>query len=171
MSLIEMLKEQAVKFGDFVLTSGKRSKYYIDIKKASTDPRILEEIAKEMEKVIADEKIDRIAGLEVGAIPIATALSLRTKIPFVIIRKEKRTHGTTSRMEGELKEGDRVIVVEDVTTTGGSVISAIKAVRENNCICEKVIVVVDRMEGAKDALKEQGVELIPLATKKDLGLE
>lgn len=166
-----MIRNRAVKKGEFTLTSGKKSSYYIDIKKAYTDPAVLKEIVRGMKRIIGSEKFDRIAGLELGAVPLATALSLNTGIPFIIIRKEDRRHGTTSRIEGNLRKGEHVIVVEDVATTGGSLLSAVDAVREENCICEKAIVVVDRLEGAGKALKKKGVELIPLTTVKDLGIK
>jgi orotate phosphoribosyltransferase len=166
----EMIKQKAVKTGEFTLTSGKKSSYYIDIKKVSTDPRVLKEIVKEMKKEIEGEEIDRIAGMAVGAVPLATALSLETQIPFVIIRKEKKEHGTGKRIEGEIRGGESVVVIEDVTTTGGSALAAVKAVREKNCTCNKVIVVVDRLKGAKELLEKENVSLIPLVTIKDLGL-
>jgi orotate phosphoribosyltransferase len=164
--LVEMLKK-AVKRGDFTLTSGKKSDYYIDIKKVSTDPKVLKEIVKEMAGLIAGERVDRIAGVAVGGIPIAAALSLELGVPFLIVRKEKKRYGRESKIEGELSEGDRVIMVEDVTTTGGSVLAAVKGIREK-AVCNKVIAVVDRGEGAKALLKEHGIELLSLVKAREL---
>lgn len=156
----------AIKFGEFVLTSGKRSNYYIDIKQASTNPRILRMIAKGMKDYTTG--YDIIAGMELGAVPIAVALSLESEKPFVIVRKQEKIHGTKKLIEGEDVNGKKVLVVEDVTTTGGSVIRAVKILRENGAIVDKVITVVDREEGAKERLNEENVELIPLVTKSEI---
>lgn len=168
MDLKDMLEEcGAVKYGDFTLTSGKKSRYYVDIKLASTQPDILRKIS-EMMAVHTDKDAQRIAGMELGAVPIAAALSLKTGIPYVMIRKKKKGHGTGGRIEGEIKEGEKVIVVEDVTTTGGSSVETVEVLREFGAIVEKVLVVVDRQEGGKEAMEEIGVELIPMLTAEDL---
>lgn len=161
-----MLEEcGAVRYGDFTLTSGKKSKYYVDIKKASTKPDVLRAIAREM-AVFADG--DRIAGMELGAVPLAAALSLEIDLPFVMVRKGQRTHGTGSRLEGDLEPGDRVIIVEDVATTGGSSVETVKVLREAGAVVEKVLVVVDREEGALENLREMEIELIALVKARDL---
>ncbi len=167
MSLADKLKRH-VKKGDFTLSSGRKSSYYIDIKKAYTDPNTLGEIATEMAKLIMDSKPDGIAGIAVGGIPIATALSLETGLPFFIVRKESKEHGTKSKIEGELAPGSRVVVVEDVTTTGGSALEAAMALRESNCICDTVLTVVDREEGAAENLLKEGVELKALVSASEL---
>jgi orotate phosphoribosyltransferase len=168
-----MLKESliecgAIKFGKFILTSGKESSYYVDIKQASTNPKVLKEIAMEMSKLISGEKIDLLAGMELGAVPLAVALSLETKIPYVIIRKEKPSHGTGKQLVGNVEHGQNVLVVEDVATTGGSVVKALDVLREEGLSVEKVLVVVDREEGALDCLKDKNVKLIPLVRASDL---
>jgi len=165
-----MLKEKleecgAVKYGEFTLTSGKKSKYYVDIKKASTNPGILKEIVERMAEEVDGTKI---AGMELGAVPLASALSLETDIPFLMIRKEKKGHGTGGRIEGDLEEGEKVVVVEDVTTTGGSSIETVEVLRDAGAIVEKVLVVVDREEGAEEALNDIDVELKPLVTATEL---
>lgn len=167
MSLVDELKGY-IKKGDFTLSSGRKSSYYVDIKKAYTDPGILREIALGMANLISDEKPDGIAGMAVGGIPIATALSLETGIPFLVVRKELKGHGTYSRIEGEITPGSKVVVVEDVVTTGGSALSAVEVIRESNGICDTVLAVVDREEGAKENLLKNGVELRPLVSAKEL---
>ena len=158
----------AIKFGKFILTSGKESKYYVDIKQASTNPKVLKEIAVEMSKLIADDKLDLLAGMELGAVPLAVALSLETNIPYVIIRKEKPGHGTGKQLVGSVQPGQNVLVVEDVATTGGSVVKALDALRAQELNVDKVIVVVDREEGAAENLKDQNIQLIPLVKASDL---
>jgi len=164
--LKEMLKEcGAIKFGKFTLSSGKKSKYYVDIKKASTNPEILKEIAKEMSRYVSQEKI---AGMELGAVPIAVALSLETGLSYVIVRKQEKMHGTGKQIEGDLKENEKFVVVEDVTTTGKSTMRAVNVIRENKGIVEKAVVVVDREEGASELLRKNNVELIPLVRVSEL---
>jgi len=161
--LIEILKEdQVFKTGKFILSSGKESDYYIDMKKAITEPNILETIANLIKQLIIKDNIDKVAGPALGAVPIATAVSLQCEIPLLMIRKEKKDYGTSKLIEGELNEGDNVIVVEDVTTTGGSLIKAIKSIQENGGIVKRAFVVVDREEGAVDTFKKEGIILEPL---------
>lgn len=166
--LVDMLKEYAVKHGSFTLASGKKSDYYIDIKKAYTRPKVLREITREMARLIKKKKADKIAGVAVGAVPLAAAISLESGLPFLIVRKEKKGHGAGNKIEGELRTGERVVIVEDVTTTGGSVMKAVKAIRRAKGVCDMVVVVVDREEGALENLAKQGVSLLPLTKARDL---
>ena len=166
-TLIQQLKDcGAIKFGRFVLTSGAISDYYIDIKKASTEPTVLKTIAKAMSPYT--KGYDLLAGMELGAVPLVVALSLETGIPYVIIRKEKRQHGTGKQIEGGEVKGKSVLIVEDVTTSGGSVVKTIQILRENNAEVEKALVVVDRESGTQETLKKLEVELIPLVSVSEI---
>jgi len=109
-----------------------------------------------------------LAGMELGAVPLVVALSLETGIPYVIIRKEKREHGTGKQIEGGDVKGKSVLVVEDVTTSGSSVIKSIQILRENNAEVEKVLVVVDRESGAREKLEKLEVEFIPLVSVSEI---
>ena len=170
--LIDLLKENEVFLeGDFTLSSGKKSNYYINMKKAITEPEILSTISKLAEyrrnnpsEKISDDDIDKVAGPALGAVPIATAVSLESKLPLLMIRKEKKGYGTSKLIEGELNEGDDVIVVEDVSTTGGSLLKAIKAIEENGGNVVRAFVVVDRQEGAIEEFRNHGIDLEPLIT-------
>jgi orotate phosphoribosyltransferase len=166
--LVEMLKKNALKLGSFTLASGKKSDFYIDIKKAYTKPEVLREITREMARLIKNERVDKIAGVAVGAVPLATALSLESGLPFLIVRKELKGHGTGNKIEGELRTGEKVIIVEDVTTTGESVLKAVEAIREVNALCDRVVVVVDRNEGARERLAGHGITLLSLTTTREL---
>jgi orotate phosphoribosyltransferase len=167
-SLIDLLKENnVVKFGEFTLSSGKKSNYYIDIKKAITNPKILKSIAISVHKSIYEDTIDKIAGPALGAIPIATAISLESNIPLLMIRKEKKDYGTSKLIEGELNKGDNVAIVEDVTTTGNSLLKAIKAIEDNGGIVKKAFVIVDREEGAIRFFNNANIKLEPLITVSD----
>ena len=161
--LIELLKENEVFLeGDFTLSSGKKSSYYINMKKAITEPEILSTISKLITEKIKDENIDKVAGPALGAVPIATAVSLESKLPLLMIRKEKKGYGTSKLIEGELNPDDNVIVVEDVSTTGGSLLKAIKAIQDNDGKVVRAFVVVDREEGAVEEFEKAGITLEPL---------
>lgn len=158
----------AVRYGDFTLASGKKSKYYIDIKKASTDPKTLKLIAQQAAFRIKQMDVNMVAGVELGGVPLATAVSLETELPLLIVRKAVKGYGTKSRFVGDIKPEDRFVMLEDVTTSGGSVRDAIEVIRETGANVKYVISVVDREEGAKENLNEAGAELIPLVSASDL---
>ena len=109
-----------------------------------------------------------LAGMELGAVPLVVALALETDIPYVIIRKEKREHGTSKQIEGGEVKGKSVLIVEDVTTSGGSVVKTIQILRENQAEVEKVLTVVDREAGAKETLKKLEVQFIPLVSVSEI---
>ncbi len=159
----------AVKFGDFTLTSGAKSKYYVDVKAASTDPETLRVIAHSMAQLVARHgPFHAVAGMELGAVPLATAVSLESNLPMLIIRKTERKHGTGKRIEGKETRGLRVFVVEDVTTSGASTVEAVKILREAGAKVAHAAVVVDRESGAVAALKAVDVELHALSNVSQL---
>jgi len=161
-----MLSSGAVKFGEFVLTSGKKSGYYVDVKKASTRPDILHLISERMTEHVGDEKL--LAGMELGAVPIVVALALKTNKPYLILRKGKREHGTGKQIEGSFQEMDTVLIVEDVATTGGSIVRSAEILRAAALKVDRALVVVDREEGATESLREVGVTLAPLLRISEL---
>lgn len=170
--LIELLKKnEVIKFGKFRLSSGVESHYYVDMKKAITNPLILQPVAQIMAERINKMCVDRVAGPALGAVPIATAVSLYSGIPMLMIRKAKKDYGTSNLIEGDLEKGNLVVVIEDVTTTGNSLLNAINAIIENGGQVKKAFVIVDRAEGAIDALKEKGIDLEPLVSVNDLKVE
>jgi len=147
-TLAEMLKRVgAVRFGEFVLSSGQKSNVYIDVKLACTHPEVLKAIAEEMAKRVESLEFDRIACIELGGVPLAVALSLRLGKPYVIFRKRKKEYGTGEDCVGEIRRGERVVVVEDVTTTGASAMSVVERVEERGGKVVAVVTVVNR--GAK----------------------
>lgn len=160
----------ALLLGDFTLASGKKSQYYIDIKKASTDPKMLRLVAREMADELRrqDIQVDRIAGVVLGSIPLAVALSLETGIPFIMVRKEKKDHGTSKLIEGVHRPGETVLVVEDVITSAGSVLFALDLLRSEGLVIKHVFSVVDREEGGRSKLLEAGVELTALVTATEV---
>lgn len=156
----------ALAFGTFTLASGKTSSYYVDIKKAITRPDLLRTIGEAMAPYAA--RADRIAGVELGAVPIAAAVSLASDKPYLMVRKEAKGHGTKKEFEGELKKGEKVVFVEDVVTSGGTLRAAIERLRMQGAVIDDVVCVVDREEGGKMALAEITVRLHALVSAKDL---
>lgn len=154
----ELLESGAIKFGDFVLTSGKKSRYYVDIKDAATDPEILGLIAEVFASMTSDNKL---AGVELGAVPLLVATAVTKKVPYLIIRKERK-HGTGKLTIGEVEPGETIEIIEDVVTTGGSVLKAASYLRENGANVSDVYCVVDREEGGKELLKDNGLNLHPI---------
>jgi orotate phosphoribosyltransferase len=165
--LLDLLKASgALRFGEFTLASGKTSPYYVDIKRAITRPEILRAIARGIAKYA--HRADRIAGVELGAIPIAAAVALETGKPYVMVRKERKEHGTSKDFEGGLVAGDRLLFVEDVVTTGGTLVKAVERMRAAGADVSEVVAVVDREEGGKEALASIGVTLRALVTSTEL---
>lgn len=156
----------ALRFGTFTLTSGETSSYYVDIKKAITRPDLLKRIADAMAPYARDA--DRIAGVELGAVPIAAAVGLASGKPYVMVRKATKGHGTKHEFEGELARGNRVLFVEDVVTTGGTLRAAIERMRDHGAVIEDCVCVVDREEGGRILLAEINVRLHALLSAKDL---
>jgi orotate phosphoribosyltransferase len=154
----------AVRHGDFLLASGIRSKVNVDIKSALTDSGVLSVIALE---ISARAGFEVVAGVAVGGIPIAVAVSLATGKPYAIVRGGEKGHGTGGRIIGEVA-GRSTLLVEDVTTTGGSVLSAVRLLREALARVDTVLAIVDREEGAAEALARENVNLISLVTLNEL---
>jgi len=168
--LAARVKAVAFLEGDFVLRSGKRSKYYLDKYLFETQPDVLEAMGEEIAKRLpAGTK--RIAGPELGAVALAAAGSLKSRVPFFIVRNAKKDYGTSKTIEGKLEAGDTVVLVEDIVTTGGQVIEAIKNISAAGATVTKVIVALDRLEGGKEnILAAAPVEYEAILTKADLGI-
>jgi orotate phosphoribosyltransferase len=154
----------AVRRGDFLLASGIRSSVYVDIKSALTEPGVLSAIALE---IAGRCSFDVVAGVAVGGIPIAVAVSLAAGKPYAVVRREEKGHGTGGRIIGDVA-GLSTLLVEDVTTSGGSVLSAVRLLRDAGAKVDTVITIVDREEGAAGFLAAEGLKLIPLVTLKEL---
>ena len=153
--------------GEFTLTSGKKSNYYIDGKKITLSPEGAYLVGKAIFDELIKTGVDAIGGVATGAYPIVTAVALVSHleakpIPALIVREVTKEHGTMRQIEGHLKEGSRVAIVDDVLTTGGSVSRAIEAVEAAKCQVVKVIVLVDRHEGGSDRLKKEGYDFTAL---------
>ncbi|MFB6094185.1 MAG: orotate phosphoribosyltransferase [Halanaeroarchaeum sp.] len=165
-ALIQALTDaDAVRFGEFELSHGGTSEYYVDKYLFETDPHCLSLIAEAFGDRVGETKL---AGVALGAVPLVAATSVETGNPYVIARKQAKDYGTGNRIEGRLSAGERVVVLEDVATTGRSALDAVEALREAGAVVERVLVVVDRQEGAAELLAEHDVELESLLTAEDL---
>ena len=155
--------------GDFVLSSGRRSTYYFDKYLFETKPSLLGRLAEALARSLPPD-VDRLAGPELGAVALAAAVSLRTGLPFVIVKKQSKDYATRRTIEGELVAGDRVVVVEDILTTGAAAVRAADAVREAGGVVLKILAVVDREEGASDSVAAAGYAFEALFRRSDLGV-
>ena len=162
--ILELAREVgALQEGEFTLTSGKKSNYYFEGKRLTLTPEGAYLVGKVVFDELADVGVDAIGGVAIGGYPMVAAVAVVSHlegkpIPSFIVREETKEHGTRRRIEGHLKEGSRVAIVDDVITTGGSVSRAIEAAEAANGKVVKVIVVVDRHEGGSDKLKQQGYD-------------
>lgn len=155
--------------GNFVLSSGKKSTYYFDKYLFETKPSILRRLATFLAEMIPP-RVDRLAGPELGGVAIATAVSLETGLPFVIVKKESKDYATGHLVEGELYAGDRVVVLEDILTTGAQAIGAASKLAEAGAKVELIIGVIDRGEGARENAATAGFAMRALFTREDLGV-
>ena len=168
--LRDAIRVHAYLEGDFVLRSGRRSSYYLDKYRFETRPDLLEAIGARIADLVAqhEPEADRLAGPELGAVALAAAVSLASRLPFLIVRKDAKGYGTDNRLEGLHEPGQRVCLVEDVVTSGGAAASAVGALREARLECRTAICVVDREEGGVDELARHGVRLRPLFRAREL---
>ena len=164
------LREHAYLEGDFVLRSGRRSRYYLDKYRFETRPDLLGPLGELIAATVREHEPDavRIAGPELGAVALAASASLAGSLPFLIVRKEAKGYGTERRIEGEFDAGEEVCLVEDVVTSGGAAEQAVGALREAGLVCRTAICVVDREEGGADALARQAVRLVPIFRASDI---
>jgi orotate phosphoribosyltransferase len=168
--LIDAIKRTSVLHGHFTLRSGRTSTYYVDKYRFATKPEILREVGILMAAQSMETNADRIAGAELGGVPLAASAGLAAEKPTLFIRNSKKDYGTSNQLEGELDEGDRVLLVEDVLTTGGQVLEAAKVLQDKGAVVTRIVTVIDRLEGARENIESAGFEMRSLVTTKDLGL-
>lgn len=171
--LMTRLMEKSLRTGEFTLASGRKSNYYINGKLTTLDGRGAYLVARVFMAMIADDVPDAVGGLTLGADPIVgsiLAMAGMEDLPVkgFIVRKASKDHGTRSLVEGPVGEGDRVVIIEDVVTTGASALEAVDAVVALGCEVKKVIAVVDREEGGRENLEERGLRLESIFTASEL---
>jgi orotate phosphoribosyltransferase len=159
--LLAAIREHAYLEGDFLLRSGRRSKYYLDKYRFETRPELLGPIGERIARIVREHEPEavRLGGPELGAVALAAAASLASGLPFMIVRKEAKDYGTAKRIEGVYEPGECVCLVEDVVTSGGALLEAVSAVREAGLVVRTAVCVIDREEGGADELARHAVRL------------
>ncbi|MCC5830732.1 MAG: orotate phosphoribosyltransferase [Phycisphaeraceae bacterium] len=171
--LIESVVSSALLRGEFTLRSGRKSNYYLDKYRFETQPGILRQIARRFAAMIEELRgpVHRLAGAELGGIPLVTATSLETNLPAILVRNSKKDYGTQRMIEGVLEPGERVVLLEDIVTSGGQSVEAVNILRQAGAVVEDVLVVIDRQEGARETIEAAGVTMQSLLTRDMLGIE
>ena len=174
--LIGLVREKALKFGDFTLASGKKAQYYLDGKQITLDSFGARLIAEGILELLADDLPAAVGGMAIGADPITAAVitmaGVQNKsLKGFLVRKEAKGHGTQKFVEGPVTAGDRVVIVEDVVTTGGSSLQAIERVEAVGLVVQRVVAIIDRMEGGAENFAQRGYAFSSLLTIRDFGLE
>ena len=175
-ALARKIAEVALLRGTFTLRSGRTSTYYLDKYLFSTRPEVLRELGVVFgARVRAYERargisVARLAGAELGGIPLVTAASLETGLPCLFVRNKKKDYGTAKQLEGVLNRGDTVLLLEDVATTGGQALEAVTSLREAGANVLGVIATIDRCEGARENVEKAGLTFEALFTKTELGI-
>jgi orotate phosphoribosyltransferase len=163
-ALAQALVEHAYLEGDFLLRSGRRSRYYLDKYRFETRPDLLRPLGERIATAVKAHAPDatRLAGPELGAVALAAAASLQSGLPFIIVRKAAKEYGTAKRIEGPYEEGECICLIEDVVTSGGALLDSVEALRGAGLVVHTAVCVVDREEGGADALARHAVRLRPL---------
>lgn len=175
-SLAQAIAEASLLRGTFTLRSGRTSSYYLDKYRFSTRPEILRPLAAMFAQrigVIAAEMggVDRLAGAELGGIPLVAATCLESGHPTLFVRNAKKDYGTAKQLEGVVNPGDRVVFLEDVATTGGQALEAVEVLKAAGANVLAVICTIDRLEGARENIERAGLRFEALFTKRDLGVD
>jgi orotate phosphoribosyltransferase len=157
-----------VRFGDFTLASGRKSPIYIDLRILPSVPKSMGVIAEELGKVAKSLDVTVVAGAETAGIPIAMAISLKTEIPMVYVRRRPKRYGTHSMIEGILTKEDKVVLVDDLITNGGSKMTFVDGIKMAEAKIEDVLVILDREQGGKETLSKEGINLHSLITLREL---
>jgi len=158
-----LFENKIIQFGDFTLASGKKSPYYVDLRLVPSYPHQFRKMVKHLQNEIINkiglDNFDSIVSVPTGGLVIASALAIETVKPLIYVRSKPKDYGTSKSVEGKIHDGLKVVMIDDVATTGGSVVNAIKSLKEVKIKVQDAFVIVNRMEGADEALKEQGVRL------------
>jgi orotate phosphoribosyltransferase len=153
----------ALKFGDYTLSSGKNSSYYVDLRLVSSFPHQFRKMVKKLQDLISEEigfdNFDCLASVPTGGLVIASALAMETVKPLIYVRTKPKEHGTTKSIEGVIRKGMKVLMIDDVATTGHSVIDSIKQLKDAGIVVNDVYVILNRLEGAEKALKLEGIKM------------
>ncbi len=156
----------AIKFGDFTLTSGKKSSYYVDLRIVPSFPHQFRKMVKRLQSNISEkiglENFDYLVSVPTSGLVIASALATETVKPLIYVRNKPKDYGTSKSIEGSFEQGKKALMIDDVATTGGSVVNAIKSLKEAGIVISDAFVIINRMEGASEALEAEGVKIYNL---------
>jgi orotate phosphoribosyltransferase len=174
-ALFDLIREQALRFGEFTLASGKKASYYLDCRNVTLDSRGAQLIGAGMLDLLRGDMPPLVGGMAIGADPITAAILTvagveRLPLRGVMVRKEAKQHGTGKFVEGPFVAGEELVIVEDVVTTGGSSLLAIERAEAVGLKVRRVLAIVDRLEGGREAFAAKGYELTALFTIRDLGI-
>lgn len=175
-ALAQLIREKALQFGEFTLASGKQASYYLDCRQVTLDAQGARLIGEGMLELLGAELPDLVGGMAIGADPITasilTVAGIRNlSLRGVMVRKEPKGHGLGKHVEGPYRAGERLVIVEDVVTTGGSSLKAIEHCKLVGLKVERVLAIIDRLEGGREAFADRGYELTSLFTVRDFGIE
>ncbi len=159
---ILLIKNSAIKFGDYILASGKKSPYYIDLRQTISSPITMDWIGNALTRIVVNEigkdKIDKILGVPTAGVPFATVVSQKLAIPLIYYRQARKEHGVRKKIEGILDRNDRVLIIDDLITTGESVIESSEVVRDQGGVVNELVVLLDREQGGKERLRSSRIE-------------
>jgi orotate phosphoribosyltransferase len=159
---ILLIKNNAIKFGDYILASGKKSPYYIDLRQTISSPITMDWIGNSLTRIIVNEigrdRIDKILGVPTAGVPFATVISQKLGIPLIYYRQARKEHGVRKKIEGILDRNDRVLIVDDLITTGESVIESAEVVRDQGGVVNELVVLLDREQGGQQRLRSSRIE-------------
>jgi len=167
---IKLFEINAIKFGEFKLKSGKKSPIYIDLRIIPSYPDVLDFVTDAYIRVIEslNLKFDKIAGVPTSAIPLASIVSFKLKKPMIYIRKEKKDYGTGKVVEGVLYKGEKILILDDVATTGSSIMEAVNKIRVEGGLVNEAVVLIDREQGANSNLNKEGIKLYSFTKIRDV---
>ena len=159
---LNLIRNNALKIGDYILQSGKKSPYYVDLRQTISDPISIDWISNSLARIVINEigesKTDKILGVPTAGVPFATIISQKLAKPMLYYRKERKEHGVRKKIEGDLQRNERIVMVDDLITTGQSVIDAVNAARDQGGVVNELVVLLDREQGGKENLRAQSIE-------------
>jgi len=164
----QLLDEKALQFGDFVLKSGKKSSVYLDMRSCFSSPSLFRSVVNAYHSIVDPLNFDLVCGVPYAALPFAAALAYEHSFPQILSRKEPKKYGMKKKVEGTYAKGQKCLIIEDVVTTGGSIITLAKELEDEGLIIQDLVAFADRQEGAKELIESNGYKLHTVLTLKDL---